>query len=71
MAEPPTMFRIGVFSVNIQYCINNVGLCYLTVAPMWSKSYHNTGPQGTFLRHLVCAIGSCQKPWVGVASMII
>ena len=25
------------------------GLCYFSVVPMWPKSYHNTGSQGTFL----------------------
>ena len=44
----PTMIKIIcnfiVFIANIQYCINNVGLCYFTAAPMWPKSYHNIGP---------------------------
>ena len=33
--------------------MNNVGPCYFTVAPIWHKSYHNTGPRGTFMSHLV------------------
>ena len=33
--------------------MNNIGPCYFTVAPMWPKSYHTTGPKITFLRHLV------------------
>ena len=41
-------------SANIQHCINNIGPCYLTVAPMWPKSYRTIGPKSTFLRHLVC-----------------
>ena len=51
------MFNIGntiiLFSTKIQYCINNIGPCYFTVVPMWLKSYHDTGPEGTFLPHLV------------------
>ena len=53
-----TMFNIGntitLYSAEIQCCINSIGPCYFTVAPLWSKSYHDTGPQGTFLCHLVC-----------------
>ena len=33
--------------------MNNIGPSHFTVAPMWPKSYHTTGPKGTFLRHLV------------------
>ena len=33
--------------------INNVGPRYFTVPPIWHKSYHNTGPRGTFMSHLV------------------
>ena len=40
-------------SANIQHCINNIGLCYFTVAPMWPKSYRTIGPKSTFLRHLM------------------
>ena len=43
-----------VFScANIQHCMNNISPSHFTVAPMWPKSYHTTGPKGTFLRHLV------------------
>ena len=42
-----------ILSANIQYCMNNIGPFYFTVAPMWPKSYHTTGPKSTFLRHLV------------------
>ena len=47
MGEP----MYGVLSANIQYCINNIGPCYVTAAPMWPKSYHITGPKSTFLHH--------------------
>ena len=46
----PTMLEMVTLlwlSANIQYCINNIG------PSMWPKPYHNTAPQGTFLRHLV------------------
>ena len=33
--------------------MNNIGPSHFTVAPLWPKSYHTTGPKGTFLRHLV------------------
>ena len=33
--------------------MNNIGPCYFTVAPMWPKSYHTTGPKSTFLHYLV------------------
>ena len=45
---------IVFLSANIQHCINNIGPCYFTVAPMWPKSYCTIGPKSTFLRHLVC-----------------
>ena len=60
------MLKIGnlidsVFSASIlQYCINNIGPCYFIVAPMWLKSYHNTGPQGTSCA-IWYAIGPYQK----------
>ena len=57
MAEPmyivltaPTML---CFHANVQYCINNISPFYFTMAPMLPESYHNTGPQGIFLCHLV------------------
>ena len=57
----PTMLNIGnsviLFSAKIQYFINSIGPCYFTIAPMWPKSYHDTGPQGTF-----CAIGPIKNP---------
>ena len=40
-------------SANIQHCINNIGPCYFTVAPMWPKSYRTIGPKSTFLRHRI------------------
>ena len=64
LAEPmyfltgATTFNIGntiiLFSAKIQYCVNSIGPCYFTVAPMWLTSYHDTGLQGTFWHHLVC-----------------
>ena len=44
---------IVFLSANIQHCINNIGLCYFTVAPIWPKSYRAIGPKSTFLCHLV------------------
>ena len=44
---------IVFLSANIWHCMNNIGPSHFTVAPMWPKSYHTTGPKGTFLRHLV------------------
>ena len=33
------IFSLDVFlSANIQHCINNIGPCYFTVAPIWPKS---------------------------------
>ena len=40
---------IVFLSANILHCMNNIGPSYFTVAPMWPKSYHITGPK----RHLV------------------
>ena len=47
------VFVCILFSAKIHY-INNIGPFYFTVAPMWPKTYHNTGQQGTSLCHLVC-----------------
>ena len=41
------------FSANIRYCIKNTDLCYFMFVPMLPKSYHSTGPQGTFWHHLM------------------
>ena len=63
------MFNIAntiILLVSKSICINNIGPSYFTVASMWPKSYHDTGPQGTFLRHRTLSktlvrVGACVR----------
>ena len=54
MAEPMYFLTAAtMFKIVILLSLVPTLPYYFTVVPMWPKSHHNTGPQVTFLRHLV------------------